>query len=501
MEPPYPFSYPRPAAHAPAASAAFRAPPPTPVQVLEFAAFERCIRHGWWRVLSRVLELLAALAAPSPSPLSEARRAIAAAAPLLDAPLTPAALCDMPDTLDLESFESHWPPSSLNIAAARGPSASAPAAAPASACAAAAHGANVVGAPAAADRNAASPSLPDGSPGSVAGLTRSPPPAGIATVRALRLAWLPRRQLLLRFLAHALGPDTDGGDLAAAEAALRLACQAPPAGIPGGTGGSQPAGLEIPVGEEASWSGLLAAARATCLLVHGGGGGGTGDGPPPSLSEVESSLALWSSLVCSCSGGMQADVVAETGYTPTTQRRLAHLATLEAPLLGLLATRWAEILASPAKPPPHGAPDTAPANASALPFANAPPTPCADIPAASPPEIALHTPAFRAAVAAAIGAASLRVSSALQSLAEALNGKMNTAGGGYTPGPASAARRMAEAGGLIPDEGGASEAAAVRWVKDALRESEGACLAGCREALQAAAARIATPAIKSGGPP
>jgi hypothetical protein len=111
-------------------------------------------------------------------------------------------------------------------------------------------------------------------------------------------------------------------------------------------------------------------------------------------------------------------------------------------------------------------------------------------------------------VAAAAEAASLCVSSALQALAEALNGKMDTAGGGYSPGPASAARRMAEAGSLLPvalgekEELGAGEAAtAVRWVKDALRESEGVCLAGCREALQAAAARITDAAPKAGAQP
>ena len=40
------------------------------------------------------------------------------------------------------------------------------------------------------------------------------------------------------------------------------------------------------------------------------------------------------------------------------------------------------------------------------------------------------------------------------------------------------------------DEGQGAKAALTR-VKDALRESEGACLNGCREALQAAAAFIA----------
>lgn len=397
---------------------------------------------------------------------------MAAAAPLLDAPLTVSALCRMPDTLDLESFESHWPPTSLNIGTASGtPNPETDAS----------HARAVL----------TSPSLPDGSPGSVAELTRSPPPFGIATVRALRLAWLPRRQLLLRFLARALGPDTEGRAVHDAEAHLRRACGAPPAGIPQG---GETVDQEIPVGEEASWSSLLSAARVTCLLMPCGGDR-TGPRPPPSPSEVESALVLWSSVVCSCCVQLQADAIAQTGYTPATQRRLVHLATLEAPLLGLLIARWSELLASPSTLPAN-APSSAPA---AAPAPN---------PASAPSAVGLHTPAGRTAVAAAAEAASLCVSSALQALAEALNGKMDTAGGGYSPGPASAARRMAEAGSLLPvalgekEELGAGEAAtAVRWVKDALRESEGVCLAGCREALQAAAARITDAAPKAGAQP
>jgi len=151
---------------------------------------------------------------------------------------------------------------------------------------------------------------------------------------------------------------------------LRLACLQPGA-----------AEVGIPEGEEASWWGIVALAEASVCIagaateggvqsgssglhsggsgLHSGGSGlhssstgGSGVGSVGSGTAFGAAAALVeclsTRLVSTCSA-VAAEVSAEGGYTPSSQRRLAHLATIEAPLLCALRCRWEELLSSPSQ--------------------------------------------------------------------------------------------------------------------------------------------------------
>jgi len=409
-----------------------------PAQVLEFAAFERCIRTGWWSSLLSVLDLIASLCNLASSPMSESRAAFANISPLLVDTFSSTSTHAMPDTIDLESFEAHWP-----LVSAGGD-----------------------------HTKAISPSLPNGSSGAAAALTRAPPPAVIATARALRQAWLPRRQRLLRFIALALGAaavadgtmaQVSAAELFAAEASLREACD----GTLSEAAISSPL---LPRGEEASWAGILAAARVTRIVIENFGE--IVQDPKPAdavVDQIQLAVRSLSIAISAATGALREAMCAAGGFTPRSQRQLAHLATLEVPVVCILQARCMEVLST-----------TASAKASRL-------------------------RAEAATVMSALAEAGAGMGTAMQALAETLNGKKDT-DGTYTPGPASAARCLIDAGALNMFLPRVAEGACAgngvellpppsenvaRQLKEALRESEGACLSRCREALQSAAVFLA----------
>ena len=196
--------------------------------------------------------------------------------------------------------------------------------------------------------------------------TRLPPGTRGGGLRLLRLAWLPRRVLLLRLLRHALAGET--GQTAAAEGALREACAAAtaataaaetPGGAPGGGCGAAAAAAAACLGGEADepWAALLSMGRVTVLLsqllaMTEGGAAAEAEPPPTQQAELQAELlsqveAYSHALVAQCAALREA-LGAAGGFAPAPLRTATHLLSLQLPCLCVLQQRWAQQL--PAQP-------------------------------------------------------------------------------------------------------------------------------------------------------
>ena len=201
--------------------------------------------------------------------------------------------------------------------------------------------------------------------------TRLPPGLRGVGLRLLRLAWLPRRVLLLRLLRHALAAEA--GETAAAERALREACAAAtaataaaatPAVAPGGGQAAAAAAAAACLGGEADepWAALLSMARVTVLLsrlLALTEGGAAAEAEPPATQEANQRSALEAELleqVAAYSGALVAQAAAlgealgaAGGFAPAPLRAATHLLRMQLPCLCVLQQRWAQQLPAPPK--------------------------------------------------------------------------------------------------------------------------------------------------------
>ena len=204
--------------------------------------------------------------------------------------------------------------------------------------------------------------------------TRLPPGMRGGGLRLLRLAWLPRRVLLLRLLRHALAGEAD--EMAAAESALGKACAAAtaataaaatatPGGAPGGgkaaaaAAAAAGAGAGACLGGEADepWVALLAMSRVAVLLsqlLAITDGGAAAEAEPPATQQAKLRAELLSqveayscALVAQCTALHEA-LGAAGGFAPAPLRAATHLLSLQLPCLCVLQQRWAQQL--PAQP-------------------------------------------------------------------------------------------------------------------------------------------------------
>jgi len=196
--------------------------------------------------------------------------------------------------------------------------------------------------------------------------TRLPPGLRGVGLRLLRLAWLPRRVLLLRLLRHALAAEA--GETAAAERALREACAAAtaataaaatPAVAPGG-GQAAAAAAAACLGGEADepWAALLSMARVTVLLsrlLALTEGGAAAEAEPPATqraalqAELLEEVAAYSGALVAQAAALGEALGAAGGFAPAPLRAATHLLSLQLPCLCVLQQRWAQQLPAPPK--------------------------------------------------------------------------------------------------------------------------------------------------------
>ena len=209
--------------------------------------------------------------------------------------------------------------------------------------------------------------------------TRLPPGMRGVGLRLLRLAWLPRRVLLLRLLRHALAGEA--GETAAAEGALREACAAATAataatataataataGVAPGGGQAAAAAVACLGGEaDEPWAALLSMARVTVLLsrlLALTEGGAAAEAEPPATQQATQQATLQATLraelleqVAAYSGALVAQAAAlgealgaAGGFAPAPLRAATHLLSLQLPCLCVLQQRWAQQLPAPPK--------------------------------------------------------------------------------------------------------------------------------------------------------
>ena len=198
--------------------------------------------------------------------------------------------------------------------------------------------------------------------------TRLPPGMRGVGLRLLRLAWLPRRVLLLRLLRHALAGEA--GETAAAEGALREACAAATAATAAAAtpavalGGQVAAAAAVAcLGGEADepWAALLSMARVTVLLsrlLALTEGGAAAEAEPPATqratqratlqAELLEEVAAYSDALVAQAAALGEALGAAGGFAPAPLRAATHLLSLQLPCLCVLQQRWAQQL--PAQP-------------------------------------------------------------------------------------------------------------------------------------------------------
>ena len=198
--------------------------------------------------------------------------------------------------------------------------------------------------------------------------TRLPPGMRGVGLRLLRLAWLPRRVLLLRLLRHALAGEA--GETAAAEGALREACAAAtaataaaatPAVAPGGQAAAAAAVACLGGEADEPWAALLSMARVTVLLsrlLALTEGGAAAEAEPPATqwatqratlqAELLEEVAAYSDALVAQAAALGEALGAAGGFAPAPLRAATHLLSLQLPCLCVLQQRWAQQL--PAQP-------------------------------------------------------------------------------------------------------------------------------------------------------